>query len=159
MSTPSAAVSRSRESEPCVDLRCSRRHRWSFEGGLVIEASSSPFVVPEPYCAPEAVDPEEAFVASLSSCHRLRFLSVAAANGRVVDAREDRTSGTLGKDSSGRSSFVRVLVCPSAAFSGTVVATRADIAEAHRSAPVACFIANSVRTEVVCEPRFGAGTP
>ena len=96
-----------------TDNRYSRAHRWTFDGGATIPASSSPHVVPVPLSDPLGVDPEEAFVASLSSCHMLWFLSIAAGRGFVVDSYEDHAVGTMAPDASGRLAMTRVALRPS----------------------------------------------
>ena len=134
-----------------TDNRYSRAHRWTFDGGATIPASSSPHVVPVPLSDPLGVDPEEAFVASLSSCHMLWFLSIAAGRGFVVDSYEDHAVGTMAPDASGRLAMTRVALRPSIAFSGSSRPTGEDIAAMHDEAHHSCFLANSVRTDVVVE--------
>ena len=147
-----ATVRWSRGEQPFTDGRYSRAHAWSFDGGVEVPASSSPSVVPVPLSEERAVDPEEAFVASLSSCHMLWFLSLAAGRGFRVDRYEDRAAGILGKDAAGRTAVTVVTLRPGVAFSGETVPAEADIRDLHREAHERCFIANSVRTEVRCEP-------
>jgi organic hydroperoxide reductase OsmC/OhrA len=135
-----------------TDNRYSRAHRWMFDGGATIPASSSPHSVPIPQSDPMGVDPEEAFVASLSSCHMLWFLSIAAERGFVIDHYEDRAIGTLARDESGRLAMTRVELRPDVAFSGPRLPADADVRAMHDEAHHACFLANSVRTEIVIEP-------
>ena len=101
---------------------------------------------------PTAVDPEEAFVAALSSCHMLWFLSLAVKRGWVVDAYADHASGTLGRNEDGKVAMTRVVLRPATAFSGASVPSSTEVAEVHHAAHEACFLASSVRTEVVVEP-------
>jgi organic hydroperoxide reductase OsmC/OhrA len=143
-----------RGDQPFTDNRYSRGHTWTFDG-IAIPASSSPHVVPVPWSRPDAVDPEEAFVASLSSCHMLWFLSIAAGRGYCVDGYVDDASGILGKDAAGRLAMTSVTLRPDAAFVG-VAPTMDEIMAMHHEAHAACFIANSVTTEVRCEPVRGA---
>jgi organic hydroperoxide reductase OsmC/OhrA len=140
---------RSRQ-EPFTDGRFGRGHGWSFDGGVSIRASSSPHVVPR-YSDPAGVDPEEAFVASLSSCHMLTFLYLAAKRGLVVNRYEDTAEGVMSKNETGRFWVSRVTLKPRIDWEGA----RPDanlIGELHHAAHDECFIANSVRTEVRCEP-------
>ncbi len=137
------------------DNRYSRRHTIHFDGGVELPASSSPTVVPLPQSDASAVDPEEMFVASLSSCHMLWFLSLAAAAGHRVDRYEDDAVGTMARNAEGRVAMTRVLLRPRVAFvPGTVGADAVALAALHHQAHEKCFIANSVKTEVLCEPRI-----
>ncbi|MCB1954535.1 MAG: OsmC family protein [Rhodocyclaceae bacterium] len=133
------------------DNRYSRRHIWRFDGGAEVIASSSPQVVPLPYSDELAVDPEEAFVASLSSCHMLWFLSIAARRGFRIDRYRDVASGLMAKDERGRLAITLVVLHPEVHFSGVAPAGE-ELRGMHEAAHEACFIANSVRTEVRCEP-------
>ena len=137
-----------------TDKRYSRGHTWRFDGGVEVPASSSPQVVRVPLSVEAAVDPEEALVASLSSCHMLFFLSFAAAGGWRVDDYSDDALGVMGKNAAGRMAMVRVTLRPRVAFSGERRPSRADILELHHRAHEECYIANSVTTEVRCEPVF-----
>lgn len=129
----------------------SRRHQWRFDGGAVIAASPSPSVVPAPWSDPTAVDPEEAFIAALASCHMLWFLSLAAERGWVVDAYEDQAVGTLGRIAPGRQAITDVVLRPRIAFSGATQPSVAQIDELHEAAHERCFIANSVTTRIRIE--------
>ena len=144
-------VSWSRDGADFVDQRYSRRHVWSFDGGLTLDASSSPHVVPLPYSDPAAIDPEEALVASASSCHMLWFLSLAAKRGFVVDRYVDRAFGVMGKDADGRIAFTRITLRPEIAFVGETVPTAQELAALHEAAHGSCFIANSLKTPIVVE--------
>ncbi len=135
-----------------TDQRYSRRHLVHFDGGVTMPASASPHVVPVPMSDPSAVDPEEAFVASLSSCHMLWFLAIAAKRRFVVDRYEDRALGVMGKNAEGRQAMTVVTLRPAVTFSGERVPTRAELDALHELAHHECYIANSVRTEVRCEP-------
>lgn len=147
-----ATVSWERGSQPFLDNRYSRAHRWGFDGGAEIAASSSPFVVPLPLSDPAAVDPEEAFVAALSSCHMLFFLSIAAKAGLLVDRYRDEAEGTMGRNAAGRDSVARVVLRPALWLSGPHEPSAEDIAALHHRAHDHCFIAQSVLTDVVIEP-------
>jgi organic hydroperoxide reductase OsmC/OhrA len=152
MSNYGATVAWSRNGAGFVDGRYSRAHVWQFDGGLEVPASSSPKVVPLPYSDPAAIDPEEAFVASLSSCHMLWFLSLAAAKGFVVDSYKDEAFGILEKDAEGKLAMTRVTLRPRAKFNGPSFPTEADLNDLHHEAHEKCFIASSVKSEVRCEP-------
>jgi len=137
---------------PFKDNRYSRAHEWRFDGGAVVRASSSPSVVRVPLSDPAGVDPEEAFVASLASCHMLFFLSFAASGGFVIDRYEDEAVGELGKNAAGKLVMLKVQLRPKVAWNGA--APSADqLADLHHRAHDACYIANSVTTEVLVEPR------
>jgi organic hydroperoxide reductase OsmC/OhrA len=135
-----------------VDQRYSRAHVWRFDGGAEVLASSSPLVVPPPLSNPAAVDPEEAFVASLSSCHMLWFLSLAAERGLCVDRYDDEAVGVMAKNATGRMAMTRVTLRPRVAFAAGVQPARDVLADLHHQAHAACFIAASVLTDVRCEP-------
>jgi len=151
MASYTAEIVWSRDAQCFVDNRYSRRHVLRFDGGIEVEASSSPHVVPLPYSATDAVDPEELFVASLSSCHMLWFLSLAAAKGFVVDSYRDCAEGRMEKNEDGRLFMSVVTLRPSTRFSGTPPSAGA-LESLHHRAHEACFIANSVKTEVRCVP-------
>ena len=133
-----------------TDNRYSRAHRWEFDGGAVVPASSSPAVVPVPLSDAAGVDPEEAFVASLSSCHMLWFLFFAAKAGLVVDAYRDAAEGHMEKTADGSQWMARVILRPALQFSGAAP-DAATLATLHEKAHHACFIANSVKTVVSVE--------
>jgi organic hydroperoxide reductase OsmC/OhrA len=135
-----------------IDNRYSRRHRWLFDGGVDVPASSSPHVVPVPMSDPAAIDPEEAFLASLSSCHMLWLLSVAAKRGFIVESYRDKPVGVMGKDASGNLAMTCVTLRPDILFAGEQRPTKDQVIALHEEAHGRCFIANSVRTEVRCEP-------
>ena len=118
--------------------------------------SSSPSVVPLPYSDAAAIDPEEAFVSALSSCHMLWFLSLAAARGFCVDRYDDAATGVMKKNAEGRVAMTLVTLHPKVDFSGDRVPSPGEIEQLHHQAHEACFIANSVKTEVRCEPVVGA---
>lgn len=134
-----------------TDNRYSRAHRWEFDGGAVVPASSSPAVVPLPLSDPAGVDPEEAFVASLSSCHMLWVLFYAAKGGFVVDSYRDAAEGHMEKAADGSTWMARVVLRPDVHFSGAAP-DAATLAAMHDKAHHACFIANSVKTAVTVEP-------
>lgn len=152
MSKIVATVSWSRQNQNFVDQRYSRRHRWQFDGGLTVPASSSPHVVPIPYSDPSAMDPEEAFVASLSSCHMLWFLSLAAQQGLCVESYEDQAYGEMGTGGEGKTAILSVTLCPRVKWAATDNPDSETIAQLHHRAHQECFIANSVKTDVRVQP-------
>jgi organic hydroperoxide reductase OsmC/OhrA len=154
MSTYQATVLWQRDDDaPFTDNRYRRAHVWRFDGGTEVAASSSPQVVPLPMSDAAAVDPEEAFVASLASCHMLWFLSLAAAGGWCVDSYEDAAVGVMARNGEGRIAMTEVTLHPRVVFGGASRPSREALDELHHRAHEACFIAASVRTEVRCEPR------
>ena len=132
--------------------RYSRAHTWTFDGGVVVPASSSPLVVPLPMSDAGAVDPEEAFVASLSSCHMLWFLDIASRAGYAVDSYEDAADGRMGRNAASKLVVDVVTLRPRARFAGARVPDPAALAALHHEAHEECFLANSVRCEIRCEP-------
>ena len=129
--------------------RYSRAHTWSFDGGIEVAASASPLVVPLPLSCAEAIDPEEAFVAAISSCHMLTFLAIAAKKRFVVDRYEDRAVGVMTKNAKGKLFVSKVTLDPMIDFSGERRPDPSQLAELHHLAHQECFIANSVLTEIV----------
>ena len=131
-----------------TDNRYSRAHRWQFDGGVEVAASASPHSVPLPLSVAEAVDPEEAFVASVASCHMLWFLSLAAQQGRVVESYRDDASATLGRDGSGQLAILDVYLRPAVEFGPGSDPGPDGLAALHHAAHARCFIANSIRATV-----------
>jgi organic hydroperoxide reductase OsmC/OhrA len=148
MSQYSMTVRWNRQNAKFTDNRYSRAHTWHFDGGVAVPASSSPHVVPVPYSEAANVDPEEAYVASLASCHMLGFLFTAAKSGFTVDAYEDDASGIMEKNEAGKQVITRVTLSPRVTFAGSKIPTDADVEAMHHQAHEDCFIANSVRTLV-----------
>ncbi len=140
-----------RDGERFLDNQYSRRHSWHFDGGLVVPASASPHIVPLPYAAAENVDPEEAFVAALSSCHMLFFLAFAAKRGLDVEGYDDEAVGVLTKPVSGKLRMVQVTLRPKVTFVGEARFARDVIEQLHSQSHEACFIANSVNSEVIVD--------
>jgi organic hydroperoxide reductase OsmC/OhrA len=153
MSAYTATVSWSRPAGTAFkDGKFSRAHEWRFDGGTVVPASASPKVVPPPLSNPAGVDPEEGFIASLSSCHMLFFLFYAARGGFVVDRYEDEAVGELGKNTKGVMAMTKVTLRPKITWVDRTP-TAAELDDLHHKAHVGCYIANSVTTEVAIEPR------
>ncbi len=151
MDTHTATIEWTSDGSKFTDNRYSRAHRWSFDGGAVVPASSSPHVVRVPMSDPAGVDPEEAYVAALSSCHMLWFLSVAAQAGYVVTAYRDEAEGTMARNDAGKEVVTRVLLKPAIAFSGAKRPTDDALRHLHHEAHEACFLANSVKTVIDIE--------
>jgi organic hydroperoxide reductase OsmC/OhrA len=152
MSTYTATIRWTRD--PSTDFtrgQYSRAHSWEFDGGVTVPASPSPHVVPHPWSDLAAVDPEEAFIASLASCHMLFFVDLARRAGFVVDSYVDQSEGVLEKRDDGKMWMSQVAMHPRVEFSGDKRPTDADIADLHHKAHDACFIANSVMTKVTVE--------
>ncbi|MES2305769.1 MAG: OsmC family protein [Gemmatimonadota bacterium] len=134
-----------------TDNRYSRRHLLSFDGGAQVPGSASPLHVRPPFSDPAAVDPEEAFVSALSSCHMLTFLYLAVKRGFRVDRYADTAVGVMAKESDGREWISVVTLHPEVTFSGERHPSRAEIDELHHASHGECYIANSVKTDVRCE--------
>ena len=154
MSAHRTTVEWKRDGQAFVDKKYSRAHVWTFDGGAVVRGSSAPENVPAPMSDVTAVDPEEAIVASLSSCHMLWFLAFAAGDGLIVDRYVDEASGTLGRDDKGRRYMDKVTLRPVTTFFGSVP-TQAELDALHHSAHEHCEMAHSVRAEIVVEATIG----
>jgi organic hydroperoxide reductase OsmC/OhrA len=151
MSTYTAAIRWTRD--PSTDFArglYSRAHEWAFDGGAVVPASPSPHIVPAPWSDQAGVDPEEAFVASLSSCHMLFFVDFARRAGFVVDSYVDEAEGVLDKRADGKMWMSRVTLRPRVTWGGDAP-DEAAIADLHHRAHEDCFIANSVNCMVTVE--------
>ena len=142
---------RRRSDEVFTDNRYSRVHTWDFDGGLSVRASSSPEVVPLPFSDPEAIDPEKAFIGDISSCHMLWFLSLAAKKRFRVELYEDAARGIMEKDEAGKPAITKVTLHPKVLFGGPKRPDEKSLAALHHQAHELCFIANSVKTEIVVE--------
>lgn len=151
MSEYNATVFWERNGQKFTDNRYNRSHEWHFDGGKVISASSSPQVVPVPLSNPAAVDPEEAFIVSLSSCHMLWFLSIAAKRGFIVDNYRDKAEGVIKKDASGRLAITEVTLNPRVIYAGGACPGAEEDTAIHHEAHEQCFIANSVRTTITIQ--------
>lgn len=149
MSTYTAKISWKNDSpDTFTKNRYSRAHTWSFDGGIEVPASSSPHAVRLPFSVEEAVDPEEAFVASAASCHMLTFLWVAAKKGFLIDSYEDNAVGEMTADAGGRQWISKITLDPQITW-GDKTPTAEELAEMHHLAHEECYIANSIKSEVV----------
>ena len=136
-------------SEDFAKGKYSREHTWSFDGGVTVPASPSPSVVPAPWSNPAGVDPEEGFVACISSCHMLTFVYVAQKAGFVVDSYEDEAVGVMSKNERGATHWVSLVTLhPKIVYGGAKRPTNAEEERLHHDAHEQCFIANSVKTEI-----------
>ena len=151
MSTHTAIIRWQCDDDNFADNKYSRGHVWEFDGGAVVAASAAPDVVPLPMSVAENVDPEEAFVASLSSCHMLFFLSFAASRGFNIDEYVDEAIGEMQKDEQGLTSMTKVTLRPRIVWSGEKQPTSEQKDKLHHKAHKYCFIANSVKTAIVIE--------
>ena len=152
MSKHTARVTWERGDQPFTDNRYSRAHRWKFDGGIEVRGSSSPEAVKPPLSDPNAVDPEEGFIASLSSCHMLWFLSIAAKRGWIVERYRDEATGVMERNVEGKLAMTRVTLHPDVHFSPDAAPAPDELHAMHHQAHDECFIASSVKTVVTCEP-------
>jgi len=154
MSKHSAKIIWQNNSDSFPQNNYSRAHTWHFDGGLSVPASASPTIVPPPFSDEKAVDPEEAFIAALSSCHMLWFLSLAAKKGFNVLKYVDQAEGVLQKNESGKMAFTNVILQPRVTFEQNKFPAEAEFEELHHLAHSACFLANSVKTEIILKPEL-----
>ena len=148
MATYGCTVAWSRGEALFTDRKYGRAHEWRFDGGAVVRGSSSPHSVRPPWSDVSAVDPEEALVAAVSSCHMLWFLSLAADQGCVVDSYDDAAEGRMGKFADGRNGITEVVLRPRVVFSGARRTDDTAVAALHHAAHERCDIGNSIRGEV-----------
>jgi organic hydroperoxide reductase OsmC/OhrA len=148
MSNHTAVISWKRSGPDFLKGKYTREHTMSFDGGVVVPASSSPSNVPEPYSNPANVDPEEAFVAAISSCHMLSYLFLAYRHGFQVDAYQDEAIGVMTKNDKGVPWVSAVTLHPRITYSGDKLPTATDVENLHHRAHEQCFIANSIKTVV-----------
>jgi organic hydroperoxide reductase OsmC/OhrA len=155
MARHGATIEWRRGEEAFLDNRYSRAHLWRFDGGAEVPASSSPHVVRVPLSNPANVDPEEAYVAALSSCHMLTFLNLAALRGFRVDSYVDAAEGVMRKNAEGKDWVAAVTLRPHIVFSGPLAPGEAEVEALHHEAHANCFIANSVRSAIETRGSFG----
>ena len=157
MSTYTAKISWKNDSpDTFTKSRYTRGHTWSFDGGVEVPASSSPHAVRVPFSVEEAVDPEEALVASASSCHMLTFLWIASKKGFVVESYEDNAVGEMTKNENGVEWISKITLDPMIVWSGDKAPTAEELAEMHHAAHEQCYIANSIKSEIVVLSERGA---
>lgn len=148
MSEHVASIEWLRGDQDFASGRYNRGHDWRFDGGAAVRGSSAP---PVPGSDPAGVDPEEALAAALASCHMLFFLAYAAKAGFTVDAYRDDPVAVLDKDERGKTSITRVTLKPRVDWSGETLPDAEAVADLHHRAHAVCYIANSIRAEVVIE--------
>lgn len=146
------------DAEAFLKGRFSREHTWTFDGGLTVPASAAPSVIPAPFSNPAGVDPEEAYVAAIASCHMMSFLYVAMRAGFVVERYEDDAVGVMRKNEHGAIWVAAVTLRPRIVYGGSTRPTPAEVDHLHHLAHEQCFIASSVKTEITVEGR-AAGPP
>ncbi len=149
MSEYHATVVWQHDGEGFLEGKYSRFHEWQFDNGTTVQASASPHIVPAPWSDGTRVDPEEAFVAAIASCHMLFFLSIAASKGLIVARYSDNAAGVLSRNVEGKQAMTRVDLNPVAEFVNPEQATVELVESIHHLAHERCFIANSVNTEIV----------
>jgi len=148
MSQHTAKIIWQRDNQAFIDGKYSRAHDWVFDGGEVIPASASPSVVPLPFSLAENVDPEEAFVASIASCHMLFFLSFAAKADLLINEYRDNPVGYLETNQENKLAITRVILQPTIGFDAQAAPDKTLLDSLHQQAHSACFIANSVNTRI-----------
>ena len=148
MSEYRATIEWEHDGEDFLKGRYSRAHRWSFDGGITLPASAAPSSVPAPWSVPEAVDPEEAYVASISSCHMLTFLFLAYCHGFQVDRYRDEAVGVMTPNERGQLWVSEVALHPRIVYGGEKRPSAEEEANLHHLAHEECYIANSIRTRV-----------
>jgi len=151
MSKHQATISWKGTGKDFINGRYSREHTWRFDGGVVVPASPSPSVVPAPWSNPANVDPEEAYVAAVSSCHMLTFLYLASKEGFQVDSYDDEAIGTMTKNERGTPWVSSVTLHPKIAYSGSKQPNAAEEQHLHHEAHEQCFIAQSIKTQVIVQ--------
>jgi organic hydroperoxide reductase OsmC/OhrA len=152
MSEHKAIISWKRTGPDFLKGKFSREHTWTFDGGITVPASASPSVVPVPWSNAAAVDPEEALVASISSCHMLTYVWLASRQGFVVDRYHDEAGGVMTKNEKGVPWLSAVTLHPKVVYSGEKLPTPADEEHLHHEAHKQCFIAQSVKTTITVKP-------
>jgi len=152
MSEYKATIKWQRTDPDFLKGKYSREHIWVFDGGVTIPASASPSVVPQPWSNPGGVDPEEAFVAAISSCHMLTFLYLASKEGFQIDNYEDEAVGLMTKNEKGVPWVCLVKLNPRTTYSGGKLPAPTDKARLHHLAHEQCYIANSIKTEITVCP-------
>lgn len=147
-----ATIQWHRNQQKFTDLKYSRSHSWHFDGGLSIAASSSAHIVPLPYSVAENIDPEEAYIAALSSCHMLFFLSIAAKQGYVIDYYSDSATGLLQQTEEKTMAITQVILAPKVVVAESQIMPVQKQMPIHEQAHKQCFIANSVKTTITINP-------
>jgi len=152
MAQHTASIAWDRNGAVFSDGKYSRGHTWKFDGGIEVPASSAPDVVKPPLSVVEAIDPEEAVVAAVASCHMLWFLALAKKGGFIVDSYRDEPSGEMGKNAEGKTALITITLRPRVAFGGEKRPTEDEFASLQREAHEQCYVANLLKSEVRVEP-------
>lgn len=148
-----ASVIWQRGTQDFLDKKYSREHVWRFDDGCEVPGSCPPSkLIPVPLARPDAVDPEEGLLAALSACHMLFFLALSAKAGYRIDSYIDDAIGVMGKNERGKTLMERITLRPQVTFSGDKTPTPEDIADLHSRAHAECFIANTLRSDIVLDP-------
>ena len=134
--------------EAFTDGKYHRTHTWTFDGGISVQASSSPDIVPVPYSDPTLIDPEEAFLASIASCHMLFFLSIAGKQKLIIESYEDHPEAIMEKNEEGKMAITSVVLKPRVKFSGSRQPDQSLLQTIHHKAHDRCFIANSIKSNI-----------
>ena len=134
--------------EAFTDGKYHRTHTWTFDGGISVQASSSPDIVPVPYSDPTLIDPEEAFLASIASCHMLFFLSIAGKQKLIIESYEDHPEAIMEKNEEGKMAITSVVLKPRVKFSGSNQPDQTTVKALHQRAHEKCFIANSIKSTI-----------
>jgi len=140
---------RSDSPETFTKNRYTRGHEWLFDGGVTVPASSSPHAVRVPFSVEAAVDPEEALVAAASACHMLSFLWVVSKKGFVCESYEDNAAGEMTATADGKQWISKIMLDPQIVWSGDKIPTDEELADMHHEAHEVCFIANSIKSDIV----------
>ena len=148
MSEHKATIRWIRKNPDFLNGKYSREHIWTFDGGVIVAASPSPLVVPAPYSNAANIDPEEAFVAAVSSCHMLTYLYLASRQGFQIDSYHDVAVAVMTESEKGIPWVSVVTLHPKIAYSGEKLPTPVDEQQLHHAAHEQCYIANSIKTEV-----------
>lgn len=149
MSEHIATIKWQRNQAKFTDNKYSREHLWQFDGGTKIPASSSPQVVPVPHSNPNYIDPEEAFIASIASCHMLWFLAIAANQEFTIESYLDRAVGLMSQNKDGKLAMTQITLSPTIVFSADNLPTTKQVEKMHQEAHQNCFLANSIKTEII----------
>ncbi len=153
MASYHATIRWTRGDDAFANQKYSRGHRWEFDEGVSVPASAAPHAVRAPWSVAAAVDPEEALVAAVSSCHMLFFLSYVSRDGFMAESYVDAAVGEMGRNADGKPAILKVTLRPTLTVSGSAP-TAEQFAAWHHEAHDECFIANSIRSEVVVEPEL-----
>lgn len=148
-----ATVTWTRGDQDFLDKKYSRAHVWRFDDGCEVPGSCPPSkLIPVPLARPDAVDPEEGLVAALAACHMLFFLALSAKAGFRIDSYSDDAIGMLGKNERGKTFMERITLRPKVVFSGDARPDQAAVDDLHHRAHRECFIANTLRSEIIIDP-------